>query len=190
MIRVATWNMKQAVAPKRILPELWKWVEERVAPDVVVLTEARVPPAGPPPGWTALWRCGGIDRRRSWGTVLAGRNVEMVEVPSVKIRRRTINLYGHWPGTVVVSDLKIQGHYWATVVGLYAITLDPDGKACGNLHVGAGQVHQPASMFHPPPHRGLDRRMSVGARGAWAVSATFTSGLCWLRSSSRRRSCS
>lgn len=40
---VATWNMKQAVAPKKPLNELWAWIENEIDPDIIVLTEARPP---------------------------------------------------------------------------------------------------------------------------------------------------
>ncbi|MFN5600856.1 MAG: hypothetical protein ACK48T_01885, partial [Acidimicrobiaceae bacterium] len=69
MMRIATWNMKQAVAPKKPLAELWKWMEESVDPDVIVLTEAKGPADGVPAGWTAVWRQGGIGPRRTWGTI-------------------------------------------------------------------------------------------------------------------------
>lgn len=42
--------MKQAVAPKKPLVELWNWVESEIQPDVIVLTEARVPKDGLPQG--------------------------------------------------------------------------------------------------------------------------------------------
>jgi hypothetical protein len=45
MITVATWNMRQAF-PKKPLPELWEWIENVITPDVIVLTEARVPKGG------------------------------------------------------------------------------------------------------------------------------------------------
>ena len=70
-MRIATWNMKQAVAPKKPLPELWSWMETSIQPNVIALTEARVPKGGLPPGWSALWHPGGIGPRRTWGTVLA-----------------------------------------------------------------------------------------------------------------------
>ena len=79
MIRVATWNMKQAVAPKKPLPELWEWVESEIDPNVIVLTEARVPKDGLPMGWTAIWTTGGIGPRRSWGTIIAARDLELKE---------------------------------------------------------------------------------------------------------------
>ena len=41
-MRIATWNMKQ-VAPRRPLEERWGWIEDEIAPDVIALTEAKVP---------------------------------------------------------------------------------------------------------------------------------------------------
>ena len=59
-MRIATWNMKQ-VAPRKSLEERWRWIEDEIAPDVIALTEAKVPDDGPPPGWTAIWVPGGDD---------------------------------------------------------------------------------------------------------------------------------
>ena len=77
MITVATWNMKQAVAPKKPLPELWEWIENSISPDVIVLTEARVPKEGLPEGWQAIWTPGGIGPRRTWSTIIAARNIDI-----------------------------------------------------------------------------------------------------------------
>ena len=93
-MRIATWNLKQAVAPKKPLPELWKWASERLQPDCVAFTEAKVPSTGVPSGWSAVWDPQGVypENRNSWGTVLAGRGVDLEPVTSVKTRwrRRTL----------------------------------------------------------------------------------------------------
>jgi hypothetical protein len=73
-LRVATWNMKQAVSPKKPLDVLWRWVEDEIAPDVIVLTEAKVPKDGLPHGWNAVWTPDGIGPKRRWGTVVAARD--------------------------------------------------------------------------------------------------------------------
>ena len=87
-MRVATWNMKQAVAPRRPLADLWSWLEGEVDPDVVVLTEAKVPAGGPPPGWVAVWEPDGIGPRRRWGTVVAGRDAVRLSRRGTPSRRR------------------------------------------------------------------------------------------------------
>ena len=42
-MRIATWNLKQAVAPKKLLPELWRWAADCIRPDCIVFTEGKVP---------------------------------------------------------------------------------------------------------------------------------------------------
>ena len=131
-MRIATWNLKQAVAPRRPLDDLWRWAEQEVDADVMVLTEARVPKTGPPAGWTALWRAGGVGPRRTWATVVAARGVELVEVSSVRVSGSTVQLEFSWPGVVVVADVLWRGVRWATVVGLYGLTVDQDNISCGH----------------------------------------------------------
>ena len=131
-MRVATWNMKQAVAPKRPLDDLWRWAGDEINADVMVLTEARVPKSGPPPGWTAVWRSGGIGPRRTWGTVVAAHGGDLVEVSSVQIGRSAVRLDFTWPGVVVVADVVHRGERWATVVGLYGLTVDGENNSCGH----------------------------------------------------------
>ena len=69
-MRVATWNAKQAVAPVLRPGPAWSWLEERVEPDVAVLTEAKIPTEGIPDGWVALHEPDGFGPRRRWGTVV------------------------------------------------------------------------------------------------------------------------
>jgi exonuclease III len=132
MVRVSTWNMKQAVAPKKPLAELWQWAEEAIAADVLVLTEAKIPKDGLPSGWTAIWTPGGIGERRRWGTVIAGRGVELVNVSSVEVRGRHIGIEAPWPSTLEIADVIIKGERWATVVGMYGLTVDAGGASCGH----------------------------------------------------------
>lgn len=131
-MRVATWNIKQAVAPKKPLDELWSWAEEQIAPDVIVLTEAKVPKTGVPRGWTAQWTEGGIGPRRTWGTVVAGRGVELRPITELRSGEATVDLQFEWPAAVTAVDVVRDGQRWATVVGLYAITLDDRGESCGH----------------------------------------------------------
>ena len=80
-MKLATWNIKQAVAPKKPLPQLWQYAEQVIDADVIVFTEAKVPKEGLPAGWTAVWKTDGIGERRRWGTVIAARNgYELVDV--------------------------------------------------------------------------------------------------------------
>lgn len=133
-MRVATWNLKQAVAPKRPLPELWQWAADRIRPDCIVFTEGKVPSSGVPRGWTAEWNPDGVypEQRNRWGTVVAGRGVEIIPLTTVKSRLRRHTLEVSWPSAVQVVDVFDNGHYWGTVVGFYAVTKNGRGVSTGN----------------------------------------------------------
>ena len=85
MFRIATWNTKQGVAPRQKEPELWGRIQETIAPDLIVLTEAKPPKAGFPKDWSGIWVPGGVGNRRPFGTVIAGKNVE---IKNTEFRRR------------------------------------------------------------------------------------------------------
>lgn len=157
-MRVATWNMKQ-VAPKRPLAERWAWMEEQIGADIVVLTEAKVPDEGPPTGWSAIWTPGGVGKRRRWGTVVAGRGVDLVEVTEVPRRlRQPLPLRFEWPAVVHAADVHIEGERWGTVIGLYGITLGPDGESIGS---GAYSVGVLMEQIDPLLRSRRDERVLV-----------------------------
>jgi exonuclease III len=133
-LTVATWNLKQAVAPKAPLDDLWSWLATETDPMVAVLTEAKVPKTGVPEGWDAAWwRADGIGPRSRWGTVVASRGAKLVPIPTISVDGRTHDLDQSWPGVVTVADAIVDGDRWATVVGLYAITRrEPGGESCGH----------------------------------------------------------
>ena len=140
-MRVATWNMKQAVAPKKPLPQLWEWIEGTIDPDVIVLTEAKVPADGVPAGWTAVWKQGGIGPRRTWGTVIAARNdYELVDVTNGVGGKDGFSITHTWPGAVTITDIMRDVEYVATVVGLYGITQDLEGNAIGSGAVSVPKI--------------------------------------------------
>jgi len=132
-IKVATWNLKQAVAPRAPLPERWAWAEQTIDADVFAFTEAAVPQGGPPAGWDALWVPGGIGPRRRWGTVLASQNcVELVPVTSIKRRFSRHTLEHTWPAATIVADVMVDGERWATLAAIYAMTVDRHGTSIGS----------------------------------------------------------
>jgi exonuclease III len=131
-MRVATWNLKQAVAPKKPLPELWEWAEKAIDPDVIVLTEAKVPKDGVPEGWTAVWTPGGIGPRRRWGNVIAGRGVELEPVTKVDSGPRTKSIEPEWPATLGIVDVLVGGERWATLAAMYGLTVNHQGESCGH----------------------------------------------------------
>lgn len=133
MIRVATWNTKQAVAPVLGASAAWEWMEREIAPDLVVLTEAKVPKAGVPGGWAAEWEADGFGPNRRWGTIVAARGEvslrRLYEVEDGGLRRR---LAPTWPAAAIVSDVLIRQELWATIVGIYGVTVDLDGASVGH----------------------------------------------------------
>lgn len=126
-VRVATWNLKQAVAPLRKPEVLWQWMADTVDPHVVAFTEGKVSGGAPPDGWTALWQPGGIGPKKRWGTVLAARNAQLEPIHSVGSGRDRFDMDSMWPGYLQVADVRIDDSYWATVVALHSPLLLPDG---------------------------------------------------------------
>jgi hypothetical protein len=111
--------MKQAVAPKKPLHSLWDWISREIDPDVIVLTEARVPPAGLPDGWAGVWTPGGIGPRRTWGTIVAGRGVDLQAVCIDAESLQRTGLSTPHAGTVQTVDVIVNKNLWATVIGAY-----------------------------------------------------------------------
>lgn len=158
-MRIGTWNMKQAVAPKKPLPELWRWMATTMAPDVVVLTEAKVPKTGAPDGWSALWKSDGIDDKRRWATVLAGRGVDLT--PITRVRRRELEY--RWPGTVQAAEVSRNGKLWGAVIGIYGLTLDEAG-----VNVKHGRRSTPLILDEIAPIvRAYERVVVAGDLNLW-----------------------
>tara|TARA_B100000287_G_C20520138_1_gene736601 strand:+ start:145 stop:954 length:810 start_codon:yes stop_codon:yes gene_type:complete len=127
--------MKQAVAPKKPLDELWEWAGEQIQPDVISLTEAKVPKDGVPHSWSALWDSNGIyptKRNGKWGTVLASRSPKLVPVKEVKTRWRKKELKIKWPASLQVADIYTEDKHWGTIVALYAANRSQKGFNFGN----------------------------------------------------------
>ena len=141
-MRIATWNMKQAIAPKKPLPDLWKWMDDTIDPDVIVLTEAKVPADGVPDGWSAVWKEDGIGPYRRWGTVIAARtDYELRDVTNGDSGPNGFSVSHLWPGAVSIVDVLLGDDVVLTIVGLYAITVDLEGKSIGN-----GMISVPAIL--------------------------------------------
>jgi exonuclease III len=113
--------MKQAVAPKKPLDELWDWMDREIDAEVVVLTEARVPKTGVPEGWNAIWTPGGIGPRRTWGTIVAARKpIELVRSDITRNSMKTDEYIAPAAASVETVDVFLGDYLWATVVGIYA----------------------------------------------------------------------
>jgi len=163
-MRVATWNMKQ-VAPRQPIENRWQWIEDVINPDVVVLTEATLPTTGVPAGWSAIWTEGGVGKRRRWGTIIAGRDVELVPVTDRKglLRRRPLDFY--WPAVVQVAEVRSGGQHWGVVVGMYGITMDLDDNS-----VGHGRLSMPVLLDSVAPIvKGAENVVLAGDFNVWPV---------------------
>ena len=134
-MRIATWNIERAFN-RASLDEQWKWAEENLAADCVVFTEAKVPETGPPDGWTAVWDPAGVypENKNKWGTVIAGRGVELRPVRTMKRMFRSVPLQFVWPAAVQVVEIWRDGKFWATLVGFYAVTKDENNQSIGSGH--------------------------------------------------------
>jgi exonuclease III len=132
-MRIATWNIERAFNRVQ-LDDQWRWAAENLDADCVVFTEAKVPDSGVPDGWTAVWDPAGVypDSRNRWGTVIAGRGVELRPVTSMKRFFRRVPIAVEWPAAVQVVEVWKNGEFWATVVGFYAVTKDENGEKNGS----------------------------------------------------------
>lgn len=171
MIKVATWNMKQAVAPKKPREDLWKWAEDSIGADLMVLTEANVPETGIPPGWSAQWTPDGIGPRRRWGTVLAARGIELRPLTEVSVKRKTHALSAPWDAVLQIADVMIDGHRWATLVGMYGLTVDSSGASCGNGDHSVSAIIRTISPLLESD-RG-DRVIVAGDMNLWPKHASY-----------------
>ena len=126
-MKVATWNTQGMKTGGAKISTQWNWLEKTVGADVAVLTEAKIPVDGVPAGWNAFYKPGGVGTRRPWGTIVAARNYEIRDITNGVSGLRGFKVNHTWPGTVTIADIMVKGELYATVVGVYGITLDLDG---------------------------------------------------------------
>ena len=131
-MKVATWNNQGMKTGGDKISTQWNWLENIVDADDAVLTEAKIPVDGVPTGWNAFHKSGGIGKNRPWGTIVAARNYEIHDVTDGVPGLRGFKVNHTWPGTVTIADIMVKGELYATVVGVYGITLDLDGKSTGS----------------------------------------------------------
>ena len=144
-MRFATWNLKQAIAPKKPIADLWRHTATDIDPHVMVFTEAKVPKDGVPSGWTAQWKEGGIGHRRRWGTILAGRGVELRPITHVgSWRRRPFK--NSWPAALEAAEVIVAGRSWGAVIGIYGMLVDARGE-----RVGSGRISVPLMLEEVAP---------------------------------------
>lgn len=132
-MRLATWNLNKAFTKSDTRLPQWMWVDQDLKADVAVLTEAEVPKQGIPDGWTAVFKEGGIGPTRQWGTLVIARSgYELRDITDGVDGKDGFVLTHSRPGTVVVVDVVKNGKVLVTIVGVYAMTSDLDGKKRGN----------------------------------------------------------
>ena len=144
-MRFATWNLKQAIAPKKPIADLWRHTATDIDPHVMVFTEAKVPKDGVPNGWTAQWKEGGIGHRRRWGPILAGRGVELRPITHIGGWRRR-SFKNSWPAALEAAEVIVAGRSWGAVIGIYGMLVDAQGE-----RVGSGRISVPLMLEEVAP---------------------------------------
>lgn len=116
-MRIVTWNMNhwQRTEEQRAASAdyLWKTID----PDVALLQEA-APPFPP----QAIFRSGGIDARRPWGSAIVS-DLPLQEVTSVRSAYggEQVELLRTHPGCVAVADVTMTDAEPVTVVSMYGV---------------------------------------------------------------------
>lgn len=118
-VRIATWNTKQGVAPRQKAPALWEWVAQVTEADILVLTEAKPPKEGVPPGWSAIFTPGGIGGRRNYGTIIAARG--SVEIQPAEYERSDPSLTYPDPATTFAVEVFIDNQIELVILGAYGL---------------------------------------------------------------------
>jgi len=138
-------------------------VEEVINPDVIVLTEATIPKTGLPAGWTAVLTEGGVGPRRRWGTIIAARTVDLQPVIGTRHLLRWHPVDFSWPAVAQVAEVSVGGTLWGTVIGLYGITTDREGRS-----VGHGRESIPLLLDEAAPFiKGSQRVIVAGDFNLW-----------------------
>ena len=122
-IRVATWNTKQGVAPRQKEEVLWRWIQSEIDADLIVLTEAKVPKAGFPDGWSGIWISGGIGKKRPWGTVVAAKNLRL-EANEFKRRKSKGEEERPNPATSFAVNVFRGDEFLLCIYGHYGLMLE------------------------------------------------------------------
>lgn len=156
-MRIATWNIKQ-IAPRKPLSERLDWLEQHVAPDIAVLTEADLKVPQVRPNWSWTGRETGLGVNQKFTTFNVSPQFTLTPFNSVKLKMRTYELDKWYPGILTAADISLSGQHWGTIVGMYAVTRDPDGTK-----VGAG--------FNSIEHILDDLEKIVRSRGERIVAA-------------------
>ena len=137
-IRIATWNTKQGVAPRKPAPVLWEWIIDVTKADVLVLTEAKVPKDGLPAGWTAIYQPGGVDKRRRYGTIVAARALDLRPTDFKRRKTKQEENRPH-PATTFTVDVSLDGDLAVRVIAAYGL-LAGTGNGLRELRLISNEV--------------------------------------------------
>ena len=118
-VRIATWNTKQGVAPRQKAPALWEWISRVTEADILVLTEAKPPKEGLPPGWNAIFTPGGVGARRNYGTIIAARG--SVEICRADFARSEPASEYPNPATTFAVEVLVDGEIELVLLGAYGL---------------------------------------------------------------------
>lgn len=120
-IRIATWNLNTWINQRRGVSNahLWAWAEENLNADVVVFTEAAIPP---PPSlrvadWSFAFRPTGFPNVSGWGTVIGARRFTLDRISHLS--GSGYELDKQFPGTLTVADLWYEERRVLTMIGLH-----------------------------------------------------------------------
>ena len=131
--RIATWNTKQGVAPRQKEPVLWQWIQNTIDPDLIVLTEAKAPKTGFPQGWSGVWVPGGVGVRRPFGTIIAGKQIELRKTEFRRGKTKSADNRPN-PAATFCVDVIRGGDVLFRVVGHYGLMLG-DMNGLDALHL-------------------------------------------------------
>lgn len=146
-MKIATWNLKYAVAPRGKTPDLLDWAEREIDADVYAFTESHMP-SDLHSRWHTQWDPSGVhpEKGRKWGTALATTRVHLEPVDEVKAGPRRRKLEFSWPAAVQVADIVVGRDVWGTIVGLYGVTRNLRGD---DLKSGVFSVPHLLSQLEP-----------------------------------------
>lgn len=129
-LTVATWNMDNWKQTAENRQQAWAWLENSLAPDVVLLQET-IPPA---PHDQVVWREEGIDEDRPWASAVASFGPEIEEIRRARGRHHETdrNLHQTKPGTMAIARFQAPDEAPVTVASIYGL-LD-GGYATTTVH--------------------------------------------------------
>lgn len=111
-IAIASWNLGRRAAP-------WRYLDERLRPDVALLQEAVVPPDRK----HVVCRPGGISNGRRWGSVVATTGMPVAEVTTARSGQNRFpeELFRTYPGCIAIGRVEPPGREPFIAVSVYGL---------------------------------------------------------------------